>query len=212
VYFGNAAEGSKLNRSPIGATIDNVYVVNPSTVADVRVNFTRLAETHGLPSTGFNPTSLGYPGYIAGDSTYLQMPVIGLTNVPEPGGERCEQLPVAVAPVFRRRGENLRESYAQVRRRRPPVPHEFYCRRLFNRDFSFANTWVRASSSASSTVAQGQDLASLAAACLRPATMTSKAMVVLQLLHRPVRSGRLAHQAQPDLQRGTALGSRRRDA
>ena len=53
-YFNNVAEGSLLYRNPIGGSFDNVYVVNSTTVADVRINFSRLAERHGLPSEGFD--------------------------------------------------------------------------------------------------------------------------------------------------------------
>ena len=38
--------------TPLGATLDDVYMINPTTVADARINFTRLAETHGCPARG----------------------------------------------------------------------------------------------------------------------------------------------------------------
>jgi Carboxypeptidase regulatory-like domain len=161
VYFGNVSQGSGLNRSPIGGTIDNVYVVNPTTVADVRVNFTRLAETHSLPSTGFNPTSLGFPDYIAGQSTYLQMPVIGLTTFQGLGSNGASNYPSQSLQFFgdvvKTLGNHTLKFGADVRQYRM----NFIVNGYSTGDFSFGNTWVRAGSSASSTVAQGQDLASL---------------------------------------------------
>jgi hypothetical protein len=161
IYFGNAAEGSTLSRAPIGGTIDNVYVINPSTVADVRVNFTRLAETHGLPSSGFNPASLGYPSYIAGDSPYLQMPVIGLTTFQSLGADGASNYPSQSLQFFgdvvKTFGSHTLKFGADVRQYRMNFIVDDYS----TGDFSFGNTWVRASSSASSTVVQGQDLASL---------------------------------------------------
>ena len=106
-YFANPAEGSLLYRKPLGTTFDNVYVVNPTTVADLRLNFTRLAETHALPGSGFDPTSLGFPSYISADSQYLQVPIDESLHFPKPGRERREQLSIAIHAVVRRCGQDL---------------------------------------------------------------------------------------------------------
>ena len=60
-YFNNLATGTDLARENWGATVDEVYTLNPTTVIDVRANFTRMNEVHYEPSEGFNPTSLGFP-------------------------------------------------------------------------------------------------------------------------------------------------------
>ncbi|HEU5233690.1 MAG TPA: TonB-dependent receptor [Terriglobales bacterium] len=75
-YFGNNTTGSQLVRQNWGGTVDEVFTFNPTTVMDVRSNYTRLREAHPSPSAGFSPTSLGFPGYISGNSPYLQLPVI----------------------------------------------------------------------------------------------------------------------------------------
>ena len=75
-YFGNGTTATELFRNNWGSTIDDVYMVNATNVIDVRLNFTRMAEIHANPTDGFNPTTLGFPSYIAGNSTYLQMPYI----------------------------------------------------------------------------------------------------------------------------------------
>jgi hypothetical protein len=159
-YFGNPAEGSLLYRSPVGGTFDNIFIANPTTVADLRVNFTRLAETHGLPSTGFNPTSLGFPSYIAGSSEYLQMPVIALTTYQALGAQGASNYPSQSFQIFgdvvKTIGNHTLKFGADLRQYRMNFIVDGYS----TGQFSFGNTWVRSSSSASSTVAQGQDLAS----------------------------------------------------
>ena len=76
----NAAEGSVLYRNNWGGSLDEVYTINSTNVVDVRLNFTRMAEIHASPSTGFDPTALGFPSYIAANSQYLQMPVISFNS------------------------------------------------------------------------------------------------------------------------------------
>lgn len=75
-YFGNNTTGSQLVRQNWGGTVDEVFTFNPTTVVDVRANYTRMRETHPSPNAGFDPASLGFPSYLAGNSTYLQLPVI----------------------------------------------------------------------------------------------------------------------------------------
>jgi hypothetical protein len=160
VYFANPAEGSILYRTPLGATFDDVYVVGPSTVADLRLNFTRLAETHALPSTGFDPNSLGFPSYIAGNSQYLQLPVVSLSTFQSIGANGGSNYPSQNLQFFgdivKTVGNHTLKFGADIRQYRM----NFIVDGNSTGTYSFANTWVRASSTASSTVAQGQDLAS----------------------------------------------------
>ncbi|HKE24740.1 MAG TPA: carboxypeptidase-like regulatory domain-containing protein [Bryobacteraceae bacterium] len=159
-YFQNPAEGSLLFRNPLGSTVDDVYTINPSTVADVRLNFTRLAETHALPSTGFNPTSLGFPAYVAADSPYLQMPGISLSTFQSLAGSGASNYPSQSLQLFGKltkiKGNHTISFGADARQYRVNTIVDGNS----TGTFSFNNSWVRASSSASSTVSQGQDLAS----------------------------------------------------
>jgi hypothetical protein len=159
-YFGNPSEGSLLFRDPLGGTIDDVYIASPSTVADVRVNFTRLAETHSLPSAGFNPSSLGFPSYIAGNSNFLQLPVMALTTFQALGADGASSYPSQSLQIFgdvvKTWGNHTVKFGADLRQYRM----NFIVNNYSTGQYSFGNTWVRASSSASSTVVQGQDLAS----------------------------------------------------
>ncbi len=159
-YFPNVSEGSLLYRTPLGGTVDEVYTVSPTVVSDVRVNFTRLAETHALPSAGFNPTTLGFPSYIAGNSEYLQLPIVSLSTYQSLGASGASNYPSQSFQLFgdlvKIKGAHTLKFGADLRQYRM----NFIVFGNSTGTFSFANTWVRASSTASSTVAQGQDLAS----------------------------------------------------
>ncbi len=75
-YFGNAATGVSLLRENWGGTVDEVYTFSPTTVANFRLNWTYMKEVHGDPSIGLNPTTLGYPSYVASTAQRYQMPAI----------------------------------------------------------------------------------------------------------------------------------------
>jgi hypothetical protein len=81
-YFDNNAHGlaSLLTRDNWGGTIDEVYTMNKTTVINLRLNYTRLEETHPSPSAGYDVTSLGFPSYLAGKSQFVQLPRISFGN------------------------------------------------------------------------------------------------------------------------------------
>lgn len=79
-YFNNISTGSLLFRTNTGVSVDEVYTVNATNILDVRFNFTRMNEGHDVPSVGFNPTTLGFPAYMAANSQYLALPVITFAN------------------------------------------------------------------------------------------------------------------------------------
>jgi hypothetical protein len=79
-FFSNIATGSNLTRENWGATVDEVFTLAATTVLDIRFNFTRMNEVHSSPSVGFDPTTLGFPSYIAGSSQLPQMPFIGFSG------------------------------------------------------------------------------------------------------------------------------------
>jgi len=160
-YFNNVSNGSILIRQNWGATLDEVYTINPQTVLDARLNFTRMNEGHGVPSQGIDPTTLGFPTYIGANSNSLQLPIMALTTFQPLGANSANQLPSQSLQLFgdvvMSRGKHTIKVGGDIRQYRLNVIQ-------FGNStgtFSFSNTYVRASSSASSTLAQGQDLASL---------------------------------------------------
>jgi Carboxypeptidase regulatory-like domain len=72
-YFLNNTNGSTLVRQNWGTTLDNVYTLNPTTVLDVRLNWTFFYEAHDSPAAVFTPTQMGFQGIPA---IYTEMPVI----------------------------------------------------------------------------------------------------------------------------------------
>ena len=161
-YFGNPAEGSLLARNPKGATLDEILTFAPSTVANIRFNFTRLEEVHSLPSSGFNPTTLGFPGYLASGTEYLQMPIQSFsggtfTNLAASGASNWPSQSMQLfGDIVRLHGNHTFKFGADIRQYRM----NFITYGNSTGTFSYNNSWDRASSSASSTVAIGQDLAS----------------------------------------------------
>jgi len=79
-FFGNLSTGSKLKRENWGASLDEVYILNNSTVVDLRLNYTRLRESHPSHSAGFDPTTVGFPSSLVTSSQYLQLPFIGFNG------------------------------------------------------------------------------------------------------------------------------------
>jgi hypothetical protein len=163
-YFGNVAEGSVLRRANWGATLDDVFAINATNVIDVRLNFTRMAELHDSPSAGFDPASLGLPSYLAANSHYLQMPIVTFssnTNMQALGATGADKIPSQSLQLFgswvKIVGNHTLKFGTDDRQYRLNT----FTAGSATGQFSFSgNNWVRASSSASSTVVVGQDLAS----------------------------------------------------
>ncbi len=162
-YFGNLSTGSLLTRANWGGSVDNVYTINATNVVDLRLNFTRMDEAHPAPSAGFDPTQLGFPAYLAGNSELPQLPNLafaGTSGLTTLGTNSANLLPSQSLQLFGTwvsiRGSHTLKFGGDVRQ---------YVLNVTNfgnsaGSFSFsANSWVRASSSASSTVVLGQDLA-----------------------------------------------------
>jgi hypothetical protein len=79
-YFGDIATGVGLTRLNWGTTLDEVYTFSPTLVADVRANWEYMGEVHNDPSTGFDPTTLGFPSYVASSSPYRILPAINFNG------------------------------------------------------------------------------------------------------------------------------------
>ena len=163
-YFSNISTGSNLSRSNWGASADHVFMLNAANVINIRANFTRMFEDHSSPSAGFDPVSVGFPAYINANSQYLQLPTMSFnsnTGFQTLGfGSNANILPSQSLQLFGSwvaiRGAHTLKIGGDVRQYR--LNYRTYGNSAGN--FTFGNTWMRASSSASSTVAMGQDFAS----------------------------------------------------
>ncbi len=161
-YFHNISTGSYLSRSNWGGSIDQVFIVNSSNVVNIRMNFTRMFEDHANPSGGFDPTSIGFPAYIAGNSQYLQLPSVtfATSSFERLNASTANKLPSQSLQLFGNwslsKGNHAIKAGGDLRQYRLNYSS------VGNATGTFAfsnNNWTRASNSASSTIAAGQDLA-----------------------------------------------------
>ncbi len=157
-YFGNSTTSSLLTRENEGATLDDVFTIDPTDLLDVRLNFTRMDEEHPSPTAGFDPTTLGLPAYLKSSSEYLQYPVISFTNFQSLGSNSNNLLPSQSLQLYSSlvsvRGNHTLKYGADIRQYNLNVSSYG----ASTGSFSFGNTFVRPSSS-STPVAIGQDLA-----------------------------------------------------
>lgn len=78
--FKNIATGRNLLRINWGTTLDDVHTINATTVANVRLNFTRFREATVSYGDGFNATKLGFPSYITAASPMLVLPGVQFSS------------------------------------------------------------------------------------------------------------------------------------
>jgi hypothetical protein len=178
-YFGNIATGTTLTRENWGASADEVYTFTPTTILDLRVNFTRLNEVHGEPSEGFNPTSLGYPSYVAGTAQYLQLPYVGYSGscgsqasfqcLGDTGASRDPSQSLQLfADVVKIVGTHAIKFGVDARQYRLNVINYGNS----SGSFTFANNWTKQASTTSTSTVPGQDLASMLLRCQRRESST----------------------------------------
>jgi len=75
-FFHNISTGNFLFRNNEGASLDDVDTITPSTVLDVRANWTQYFNGHASRADGFNPSTLGFPSYLAASSEDVEIPAI----------------------------------------------------------------------------------------------------------------------------------------
>lgn len=159
-YFRNQTTSSLLTRENQGASLDDVFTINPTNLIDVRLNFTRMNEGHPSPTAGFDPTTVGLPAYLAANSEYLQLPVLSFTNYQSLGSNGSNLLPSQSLQLYSSlvsvRGNHTLKFGIDARQYNLNVNSYGSSEGTY----SFGNTFVRQSSSTSSIVAPGQDLAS----------------------------------------------------
>ncbi len=72
--FGNSLTGTTSTVNLLGGQVDNVKTFSPSLSLESRLGFSRYETFSGPNSLGQSPSSLGFPGYLAGNSTALALP------------------------------------------------------------------------------------------------------------------------------------------
>ena len=88
-FFNNAATGNFLYRINQGATLEDVYTITPTLVADTRASWTRFIENHSSPADTVDPATLGFPSYINANSEFKMLPYITFASTGVSGGARA---------------------------------------------------------------------------------------------------------------------------
>ena len=78
--FQNIATGRDLLRINWGSTFDDVYTFTPTTIMNVRFNWTRFVESTISFGDGYNATQLGFPSYVVANSPRLVLPGLSFSN------------------------------------------------------------------------------------------------------------------------------------
>ncbi len=162
-YFNNIATGTITNAENWGASLDEVYTVNATNILNLRLNYTFINENNSDPSVGFNPTTYGFPSYFATNSTRLALPYMYFstsTAFGSLGTNGASKHPSQSTQLFgtwtRVQGNHTLKTGFDGRQYR--LSTITYAESSGGFNFG-SNSWVRMSSSASSTVAMGQDMA-----------------------------------------------------
>jgi hypothetical protein len=168
-YFGNNTTGTTLIRENLGASVDNVYNLNSSTVLDTRVNWTLFYETHGTPAQAYTPTQMGFPSAVAGSSTEVQLPYMNFnaagscaTNSYECLGDTSSSLDPSTSyqvftDIIKVIGRHTLKVGFDGRQYRLSVTNYGDS----SGAFTFDKSWTNAGSSGTTSNAMGLDLAAL---------------------------------------------------
>jgi hypothetical protein len=167
-YFDNVGSGTTLARENWGGSADEVYTLTPTTILNVRVNFTRLNEVHGEPSKGFDPSTLGFPSYIAGTAQYDQLPFVGysgscgsMSSIQCLGDTAASKDPSQswqlFADMVKIVGKHALKFGIDARQYRLDV----ITYGNSSGSYTFANNWTKQASTTSTATVPGQDLASM---------------------------------------------------
>jgi hypothetical protein len=162
-YFQNIATGTLTHAENWGGSLDEVYTLNATNILNLRVNYTFINENNSDPSLGANPTDYGFPSYMAANSDRLALPYMYFstsTAFASLGTNGASKHPSQSWQLFgtwtRVQGSHTLKFGFDGRQYR--LSTITYAESSGGFNFG-SNSWVRMSSSASSTVAMGQDMA-----------------------------------------------------
>ena len=79
-YFNNVLTGGTATMNLLGGQVDNVKNFSPTLTLESRLGFSRTENFSGPNSLGLSPTSYGFPGYLANNSTALALPSLSFSD------------------------------------------------------------------------------------------------------------------------------------
>ena len=92
--FSNALSGTATRVVLWGGFVEDVHTFSPTTTLDLRLGLSRSENTNQPNSTGINPTTFGFPGYLTANSSVLAIPYLSFTDsapVPSLSGQPGSQ-------------------------------------------------------------------------------------------------------------------------
>jgi hypothetical protein len=78
--FSTLLSGTVSDAIASGGFVEDVHTFNATSFLDVRGSISRYDNTNGVNSGGVSPTSFGFPGYLAANSTFLALPQITFSD------------------------------------------------------------------------------------------------------------------------------------
>ena len=162
-YFGNIASGQITSRENWGGSLDEVYSISPTSILNLRLNYTYMYESATDPSQGFDPTSLGFPSYIGANTVRPSLPYVYFdtsTAFQSLGYNQAATRPSQSAQFYaswtKLKGNHSLKVGTDLRQNRLSTITYGYGSGGYN--FG-GNRWVNQTASASQTEAMGQDMA-----------------------------------------------------
>ncbi len=162
-YFENIASGQITSRKNWGGSLDEVYTLNPTSILNLRLNYTYMFESATDSSEGFDPTSLGFPSYIGANTVRPSLPYVYFdttTAFQSLGYNQAASRPSQSVQLYgswtKIKGNHSLKVGADLRQNRLNTMSYGYGSGGYN--FG-GNRWVNNNGAASQTVAMGQDMA-----------------------------------------------------
>lgn len=149
-----------LNRTNWGAMVDDVVTLNPTTVLNTRVNFTRFEEPRPNFSTGFDLTTLGFPASILAAAPKKVLPATIMDRFQGIGDSGGVELPFDSYQIFstvtKVAGNHTLKAGLDLRWARESGIDYGYA----SGDYVFSTNWTRGPLDNSPGAPLGQDFAS----------------------------------------------------
>jgi hypothetical protein len=162
--FFNPATGRDLLRINWGSTVDDVHTFNGTTVANVRLNFSRFREATVSYGDGINATTLGFPSYVSAAAPALVLPLIRFNSTTagqdynqitsDTDGNRPFNIFQVFGDVVKIKGNHSIKMGIDAREARDSNQSYGASQGVY----TFGTTWTKASDTATSAPV-GQDLA-----------------------------------------------------
>ena len=162
-YFKNIASGQLTSRENWGSSLDEVITLAPTSILNIRLNYTYMFESSTDPSVGLDATTLGFPQYMVAKSPRPALPYVYFDT-----STAFQSLSYNAAAKRPSQSMQLYASWTKIKgnhairiggdARQYNLNTITYAQAAGGFNFG-GNRWVNSNASASQTVAMGQDMA-----------------------------------------------------